>query len=170
MSNRKLVLVPVLGALSLGLSACGGGVSSTPTPTPPPTPTPAPATYTKIADLTGDRTFQTGGMQYDSSTTGALSNGAVVNFGSGTTVAYTASSDTYTLTAPGGALTASFGPSNALPPNPNQPNTQQWRVVNGTTSDVLTLIVPSSSGGVPLSYTIIGIWNHLTPTAATNRL
>lgn len=120
--------------------------------------------------MSGDRTFQTGGVQYDSDITG-LSNGTVVNFGSGTTVAYAAASDTYTLTAPGGTPTASFGPLNALPPNPNQPNTQQWRVMNGSTGDNLTLIVPTTSSGVPLSYTIIGIWNHLAPSGiTTNRL
>ena len=171
MPNRNLLMVVVSASLGLSLSACGGdSVSSTPPPPPTPTPTPPPPTYIKLVDITGDRTFQTGGIQYDIDGSGAFSNGSVVNFSSGTTVAYTAATDTYTLTAPGGATTASFAPVNALPINPSQPNAQQWRVVNGTTTDILTLIVPSSSGGVPLSYMIIGSWGHQTPTGTTYRL
>lgn len=167
MSGRTILAAAMLAGMGLSLSACGdGSVNSTPPPAPTPTPTPPPPTYTKIADLTGDRTFQTGGVQYDAVNSG-FANGATANFGSGTTVAYTAATDTYTLTAPGGGTTASFAPSNALPPNPNTPNVQQWQVINGTTTDILTLIVPKNSAGVALSYMIIGTWGHVTPTATT---
>ncbi|MFM5918174.1 MAG: transferrin-binding protein-like solute binding protein [Novosphingobium sp.] len=167
MTGRKILAAGAVAGLGLSLAACGGGsVGSTPTPTP--TPTPPPATYTKLVDMSGDRTFQTGGVQYDADATG-FSNGTAANFGSGTTVAYTQATDTYLLTAPGGAVTASFSPANAQPPGP-VPNVQQWVKTSGTTTDVLTLIVPSNSSGVTLSYTIIGTWGHITPAGQTYRI
>lgn len=95
-----------LAASPLALAACGGGggdIASTGTPPPPP------ATYTKIADMTGNRIFQTSGITYNTSTNG-FTNGTNQAFGSGMTVAYNSATDSYTLTAPDGA-SQTFGPA-----------------------------------------------------------
>ena len=143
------------------LSACsggggGGGLASTPTP--------PPASYTKIVDMTGDRTFQTGGIQYNTPPGGGFSNTTSFAFGSGITVAYTAASDSYKLTAPDGS-TVTFDPSNAQTP-PAGSNSQLWVKTVGTTRDQLLLSVPTISG-VPLSYTLIGSWGHFDTTNVT---
>lgn len=144
----------VLGLLLAGCGDGGGGsVASTPVPT-----------YTKIADMTGNRTFQTAGVIYNASPAG-FSNGASYAFGSGVTVAYTASSDSYTLTAPGGA-TQTFGPGD-VQTDPIQQNIIRYVKVNGTTRDQLSLIVPTVGSGVPLSYTILGAWATLNTSDKT---
>jgi hypothetical protein len=141
-------------ALGLALAGCGdggsGGVVST---------GPGP-TYTKVADLKGDHTFQTAGVQYDTGTAG-FTNGSTQAFGSGVTVAYTASTDSYKLTAPDNS-TVTFGPADAVAPTPSTPpNTQVWSKANADgTVDRLTLIVPTTAQGVPLSYTIVGTWGR----------
>lgn len=149
-------------ALALILAGCGdsggGTVASTPTPTPTPTPT---ATYTKIADMSGDRTFQTGGIQYQTAPNTGFTNGTGLNFGSGVTVAYTASSDTYRVTAPDGS-NQTFSPVEAQPPAAGS-TTQTWIKNTGTIRDQFSLTVPSV-GGVPLSYTIVGNWGHIDTT------
>ncbi|MDH7972319.1 hypothetical protein QH494_09010 [Sphingomonas sp. AR_OL41] len=142
------------------LSGCGGGsstggVASTPTP---------PASYTKIADMTGNRTFVTGGIQYNSVPNVGFSNAATQAYGAGVTVAYTAASDSYKLTAPDGS-TVTFDPSNAQAPTPGS-NAQTWVKISGTTRDQFLLAIPSV-GGVPLSYTVIGTWSTIDTT--TNR-
>jgi hypothetical protein len=154
--------LPMLAMLSGcgGGASTGGGVASTPTPTP--------ATYVKIADMTGDRTFQTGGVKYNTSATG-FSNGATEAFGSGVVVSYTAATDTYRLTAPDGA-TATFDPSSVQPPPPGS-TALQWVKVTGTTRDQFTLSVPLVNG-VPLSYTVVGVWGraaHCGERHAENR-
>lgn len=165
---RKLAAGPAI-AFTLVLSACGGdsgGVTSTPTPTPTPTPT---ASYTKIADMTGDRTFQTGGVQYNTGPSG-FSNGTNLAFGNGVRVAYTAASDSYTLTAPDNT-TVTFNPSEVVQPAPAA-NTIQWlkRNSSNVVTDQFTLIVPTS-GGVALSYTIIGTWGtNLNSSSPTYRI
>lgn len=148
-----LVLVMPLTACGGGSSGGGGGVVSTPAPS-----------YTKIVDMTGNRSFQTAGVSYNTSAAG-ISSPAVQAFGSGVTVAYTASSDSYTLTAPGGA-TQSFSPAELQPQNPSTPNLIQYAKTVGTTRDLLSLIAPTS-GGVPLSYTVVGTWGTADLTAGT---
>lgn len=149
-------------AMGLALSGCGGGsggLTSTPGPS---------VTYVKIADMTGDRTFQSAGIQYTTSATPGFNNATTQAFGSGVTVAYTASSDTYKLTAPDGT-TASFGPADAVAPGPTTPpNTQQWLRLNGNVRDSLFLIVPTVSG-VALSYTILGSWGQLSTATAQSQ-
>jgi hypothetical protein len=151
--NRILTAQMTALAMMLALSACGdgGGVSSTPTPTP--------ASYTKIADLSGDRTFQTAGVQYNTGA-GGFTNGSTQALGSGVTVAYTASNDSYKLTAPDNS-TATFGPANVVTSPPPPANTMVWANNNGTSTDRLNLIVPTTAQGVPLSYTLVGTWGHL---------
>ncbi|GAA0335132.1 hypothetical protein GCM10009087_51850 [Sphingomonas oligophenolica] len=146
-----LPLFTLLAACSGGSG--GAGIGSAPPP---------PASYTKIADMTGDRSFQTAGIQYDTSPAG-FSNASSYALGSGVTVAYTAANDTYRLTAPDGT-SATFDPSSAQQPTPGS-NSQIWIKTVGTTRDQFTLTVPTVSG-VPLSYTVLGIWGHID--TATN--
>lgn len=161
----------MLAASSLALAACGdggGGIASTGTP-----PTP-PATYAKIADMTGNRTFQTGGVTYNADPL-RLMDGTTQQFGSGVTVAYNASADSYTVTAPAGpavifflsgtsptttsfsGMTQTFGPADLQPANPSLPNGVTYVKVDGTARHQLTLIAPG--GSVPLSYTTLGTWS-----------
>jgi len=139
------------------VSSGGGGVASTPAPTP------APATYTKIVDMSGDRTFQTGGVQYNPAGN-AFNNPTNQTYGNGVRVAYTAASDSYTLTAPDNT-TVTFNPSEVVQP-PVNANTIQWQKRNAASAvtDVFTLVVPTS-GGVALSYTLIGTWGTNLATA-----
>lgn len=148
-------------ALPLALSACGGGstgttaVASTPgSPTTPGTT----YTYTKLADMSGDRTFQTAGVHYNS-VTGALANGTADALGSGATVSYVASTDTYNLSATG--QTASFAPVDLVTAqsSPNVANTLVYQKTSASGSDSLRLVVPVV-GGVALSYTLLGNWTH----------
>lgn len=127
------------------------------------TPTPPPATYTKLADLTGDRTINTVGIQYASGPGINFTQTQTLASGSGVRLAYTAATDTYVLTAADGT-TASFAPSNALPVDPAAPNVQRWDKTAGTTRDLLALIVPKVNN-VPLSYVALGSWNHVDTTA-----
>src|SRR4051794_21533801 len=150
---RKAFLLGTALPVFAALSACsggsgGGGLNSTPTPTP--------ASYTKIVDMTGDRTFQTGGVQYNVNPSG-FSNASTQAFGSGVTVAYTVANDSYKLTASDGS-TVTFDPSNAQTPPPGS-NSQVWVKSAGTIRDQFFLNVPSVSG-VPLSYTLTGSWGH----------
>jgi hypothetical protein len=122
--------------------------------------TPPPPAYTKIVDMTGNRTFQTGGITYLAGSSG-FSNGTTQAFGSGTTVAYNAANDSYTLTAPDGA-TQTFGVAdrqievgaNGVPPSPNS---LFYSKFIGNTGHKFTLVAPG--GSVPLSYTVIGTWS-----------
>lgn len=151
--GTALPLFALLGACSGGSG--GGGLSITPTPTP--------ASYTKIADMTGDRSFQTGGIQYNTGPAG-FSNASTLAIGSGVTVAYTAASDTYRLTAPDGS-NVTFDPSNAQPPQPGS-TAQVWVKTVGTTRDQFFLSIPTVSG-VPLSYTVVGSWGRFDTTNNT---
>lgn len=144
---RGLAPVSAL-ALGLALAGCGGGggggggVVSTPTS----------PTYTAIADMTGNRTFQIAGVQYNTSPSG-FTNGAVFLPGSGMTVSYTESSDSYQVSLPGGQ-SYTFTPANLVNPQP-QANTIQYRKASGTVVEQLTLIAPTN-GSVPLRYTVLG--------------
>lgn len=151
MDRSKLLTVC---GMTVFLAACGGDgglASSGPPPSPPG------VTYTKLADMTGDRTFQTAGVTYDPTAQG-FANTSAQAFGSGAQVAYNAATDSYTLSA-AGATTATFAPSNLVLPQP-APNTVQYLIRSNTNAptDVLTLMVPRSANGVALSYTLIGTW------------
>ncbi|PTS87588.1 hypothetical protein DBR17_05725, partial [Sphingomonas sp. HMWF008] len=144
--SLTLPLATMLGAC--GGSAGVGSVGSTPTP-------PAAATYTKIADMSGDRTFQTAGIEYNTGP-GVLGTGvSTFAFGSGVTVAYTASSDSYRLTAADGS-TVTFDPSNVQSGTPI-PNGVLYVKTVGTTRDQFSISAPTVAG-VPLSYTVVGSW------------
>lgn len=147
---RCAVMLPVCFALSAcggEATSGGGGVASTG------------VTYTKLADMSGDRTFQTGGVHYNVSASG-LSNIATDNFGSGASIAYTASSDSYTLTAPGGGSTI-FGPADFKQAQsaPNVPNMIVYQKTTSAGTEMLGFSSPAVNG-VNLSYTLIGSWLH----------
>lgn len=147
----------VLCAAALSLAACADGSSGIGSWSTSP-----PVTYTKIADMTGNRTFQTGGVTYS----GGFLNGSSQAFGSGTTVAYNAAADSYTVTAPGGA-TQTFTSADLQPPNQQQLNTVTYLKDTGQTHETLSLIAPTSGGNVPLSYTVVGTWSTLNSSTMT---
>jgi len=125
----------------------------------------ASGSYTKIADMSGDRTFQTVALQYNAGTIAGFTNATTQAFGTGPTVAYTEATDTYKLTAPDGT-TASFGPADVTASSSGIPNALQWSKVSGTKRDQLILGVPTVDG-VALSYTTFGSW--ITTDTATNQ-
>lgn len=132
--------------VGLMLSGCGGGgVASTPTPA-----------YTKLSNLSGNQTFQSAGIHFtfaNSQPSGYSSQ----KYGSGVVIAYTAASDSYTLTAPDGT-TATFSSSGSPPPlaPPPPPNT----TILYSGSDRFSATIPTING-VTLSYTSIGDWNSI---------
>jgi hypothetical protein len=112
--------------------------------------------------MSGNRTFQTAGVRVTTGPAG-FSDAGIQALGSGVTVAYTASSDSYTLTAPDNT-TATFAPSDVVPSA--APNAQVWMKPSVIPSEApaveqgsLTLAVPVVNG-VPLSYTIFGSWAY----------
>lgn len=156
-ANRFLTAQAAALAITVALGGCGGGSGSGIVSTP--TPTPTPASYTKIVDMSGDRTFQTAGVEYTASAPNGLTNGTTQALGNGVTVAYTASSDSYKLTAPDGTTTT-FNPLDVSVPSPSAPNSQRW--AKPGTNEAFVLTVPTVDG-VALSYTIVGSWQR--PTA-----
>ncbi len=132
--------------LGLLLSGCGGGGSVASTPAP---------TYTKLANLSGNQTFQSAAIHFtfaNSQSAGYSSQ----KYGSGVVIAYTASSDSYTLTAPDGT-TDTFS-STATPPPGFTPPPNTVVLFGGSGSFSVTAPVVN---GVALSYTAIGSWNHI---------
>jgi hypothetical protein len=148
-------------ALAMAVAACGGGssggggVASTPGPS-----------YTKIVDMSGNRTFQTAGVQYTVST-GVISDGVGHSMGSGVTVAYTAASDSYQLTAPDGS-TVTFGAADFVPAR-SIGTTLVYVKVSGTGQDEFILTVPNSAA-IPLSYTVVGTWLRVNGATGISRL
>ena len=151
----KAAALATVAVMGLALGGCGdGGVASTPTP-PPPTY----QTLQQIVTQGGNRSFSTSGVQ---------GGGADVTsnpYGSGVKVAYTASSDSYTLTSPDGTTTATFGPANIVSPAPS-PTSVQYNVNGNGTADNFT-IGTAMVNGVALSYTLTGQWLHATNTGVT---
>lgn len=151
--------------LGFALGGCGGGsggVASTPPPT-------TAASYTKIIEMSGDRTFQSAGVQY-SQVPGGFANGTAQALGSGVTVAYLSASDSYRLTAPDG-VTVTFTPADVVSQPSTTPNTLQWSKRTATGSDSFTLTVPTSGvGGVALNYMVFGSWSHTEGANTIGRL
>ena len=136
-------------ALGLLLSGCGGGGGTASTP---------PPTYTKLADLTGNRTFQSAGAHWTFSP-GQLSGLSVQKYGAGVTIAYNASSDSFTLTAPDG-VTDTFSSATSTPPAGFVPPPDGVVLYNNTGG---IFVVPKQPlvNGVALSYTALGGWVHI---------
>lgn len=94
----------------------GGGGTPSPSPTPTPTPTPTPISYTRFADLTGDRNFQTacaGVQQGNLQGITASDFGEGISQGRGLEVAFGATNGTWTITGPG--FVTAFAPADADP-------------------------------------------------------
>ena len=152
MNLHKMRTLALMAASSVPLAACGdgggGGVASTPPPA---------ASYQTLSQLSGNQSFQTGGIHLTSTQTGAVSNLGASDFGTGTTVTYTAATDTYVLQAPDGT-TATFAPGNVTSSQAGAFVRYSSTSASGT--DNLILAHPAI-GGVSLSYTLIGNWNHI---------
>jgi hypothetical protein len=155
MIKARLAAHASLVSLAVLLAGCGGGGgdNSTPTPTPAPTPAPPPSylTLTELVAQGGDRSFETAGVEYHGAPD--FTGGATTQkFGSGVKVDYQASSGNYTLTAPNSDTGVFNDPADVTM------NDAAHGVVNfANASGNLSLIVPQVDG-VPLSYTLIGIW------------
>lgn len=107
--------------------------------------------------MTGDRTLQSAGVRFVEAGNVAAAFGDKFDFGKGVTVAYTASTDSYKLTAPDRTTTVNFTPADAFPST--ETNTLEWSKHTGGDRDDLFLTIPTVNG-VTLSYTIIGTWSH----------
>lgn len=156
-------------AMVLTLAGCGGGsgggVSSTPTPVP--TPSSTPANYTKIVDMSGDRTFQTTGVQFTQRN--GFTDPSIQAPGNGVTLAYVQATDSYKLTAPD-STSVTVGPSNVGASEDS--NSIQWNKSsvnssnNGPVYDNVIITAPVVNG-VALSYTVVGTWIHADVSAVT---
>ncbi|MBV1691745.1 transferrin-binding protein-like solute binding protein [Novosphingobium sp. G106] len=140
--------------IGLMLTGCGSGESGSVVSTP----TPTPASYTKLSDMSGDRTLQTAGVQYSQTVATGVTNSTSQPLGSGFSLAYTASSDSYKLTASDGT-SVTFLPLDRQPTSPSMPNVQHWAQRTLACLDNFFLTAPTV-GGVALSYTVIANWQH----------
>lgn len=137
--------------LGLLLSGCGGGsgggsgVNSTPAPT-----------YTKLANLTGNQTFQTAGINFTVAS-GTPFPYSSQKFGSGVVIAYNAANDSFTLTAPDGTVDTFSSTTGSPPPGFVPPPNTVVLFGNSGLFSVTTPVV----NGVALSYTAMGSWNHI---------
>lgn len=154
---------------ALMLAACGGGsdggsslvsvisgaTAPTPTPTPIPTPTPTPtpmatptpaSSYTRYADLTGDRSFQTACASLVLGT-GLPTPQPAVPFGDSLSLGYAAASGSWSVDGDGVAL--AFAGSEAVSAPAGQKIYQH--TVAGSTQQ-LTITEPSASS-TTLNYT-----------------
>jgi hypothetical protein len=143
---KRLCLGGSIMASSLFLSGCGGSgdVASTPAPT-----------YTKLANLSGNQTFQSAGISFTVANSQPFGYSSQ-KYGSGVVIAYTASSDSFTLTAPDGT-TDTF--SSTAPPPPGFSPPPNTVVLFGSLS-TFSITAPVVNG-VALSYTAIGNWNRI---------
>lgn len=144
----SIAALPLIPALAL--AGCGGGdggsggVSSTPPP----------ATYARMADVaTGSYSFQSAGVTYTGTSSG-FSNGSANALGSGGTIAYNVSSDTFTITAAGGA-SQTFTAANLV--NSGSSAAVQFAKTVGMTQDTLQVTVP-------LTYAMVTVWNRTDTT------
>ena len=159
--RRVLLVSSALALASCGGESGGGGATAsvpvvggaTPTPTPPVTsPSPAPTPYPTYAQLTGDQSFKTGcaALSYDFSPPLAV---PVSPFGTGLTLGYTASTQTYVVTPDPrntglfGTQARSFGPADRDPAAPPTA-TAYLRTTNGFI-ERLAIGSNGAGGGTP---------------------
>jgi hypothetical protein len=163
-----LGLVAAVG-MGLSLAACGeGSVGSTPAPTPSPTPTPTPTptppptgtNSSLLAPLlsetfSNDATTSSGTFPAATSLTAAPST---------LTISYNQTNQTYTILTQD--RTQSFA---ATDRDATQSSAEQttFKKVNGTTTDLLTLTNPGSSGRYLYTYVGAGFWQRSVQGAST---
>jgi hypothetical protein len=150
-----------VGAAGLVLAGCGGdggssppisvipgGPSPTPTPSSSPTATPTPsASYQTYAQLTGNQSFQTACAALNFSNGNPPAPQPATNFGDGLTLAYTAATDSYTISGDG--LSLSYAPAQLDPAAPAGVR-GYLRTENGFTQRFS--IGTPAPGGVALDY------------------
>jgi len=133
-------------AIVLFLSGCGGegggGVNSTP----------APPSYKTLDQLTGNQTFQTGGVHFQVNA-GTFSGQGTDAFGHGLVIDYNDAAGTFTLTAPGGT-TGTFTQADFVPAA-SDATTRVFEKFTGARGQELILSRPLV-GGVQLSYLEVG--------------
>ncbi len=148
-----------------GASGGGGGVVTTPPPvtggpgTPTPTtPTPTPPNTSLMSPMVSE-TFAaqsvTGTARFGGTGTVPGAAGAAP-----LSIAYDASTNSYTLTTGGRSQT--FRPANAVP---GTGGTREYRVINGATQDSLVLTQPGTSGSLNYQYVGGGFWQRSTTGA-----
>ncbi|MBB4615186.1 transferrin-binding protein-like solute binding protein [Novosphingobium taihuense] len=149
--NRKILTATATMFPAFLLASCGGGsdggMASTPAPV-----------YKTLAELSGDQTFQSGGIVGDPAGI-ELRSESTVAFGQGVEIKYFAASDTYNLNN-GSGLVVEFTPAQVV--NRNE-NTVTWQKPNGPVLDTLSISNPSVNG-VKLSYVLLGNWTHIEPS------
>lgn len=162
-------------AVSVFLCACGGGgggigsAGSSPpatgggsAPTPAPTPTP---TNTTVTDLVASQTFASDAatelVLIDRTTSTGIN---ATPKGTALTVAYDASTRSYSLSSPDFSQT--FGPDDIQ-------SSDQYETVyfkTGTTRDRLTMVKIPYSGETPTRYVGLGFWQRSSSTTAQQDL
>lgn len=142
-------------SLATLLASCGGGDGGGGMASTPP-----PVTYKTLAELSGDQTFQSGGI------TGVpvgpeLRNQSTLAFGQGVEIRYSAATDSYNLNN-GSGLVVEFAPAQVVNRNDT---TVTWQKPAGNGAvDFLSISNPSVNG-VKLSYALFGNWTHYQPGA-----
>ncbi len=175
MKMGKISSASVL-ALGLMLSACGGGsggVASTPTPSPSPSPSPTPSptptpTPTPNVSLIGPLTSESFANHATTSRGNYDSNGVPpTNLAANPTtltIAYDQGSQSYTVTTQSRSQTFA-----AADVDLTQSNAQitTYKKVNGTTTDLLTLTKPGTSGSLTYRYVAGGFWQRTVQTGTS---
>lgn len=156
----KSIACLTLLTLPLTLAACGGGSTGTTGVAS----VSSAASYTKLANLTGNQAFQSGGVHWSAGSP-AISNPGKEAFGQGVVLAYNAATDTFTLTAPDGT-SGDFSQMDLLSAQSNA-TTRMFRRTTATGVQQFTLVTPTVAG-VPLSYTQFATFlNSVGPVATT---
>lgn len=140
-----------VAAISLGFMLSGCGDGGGPASTPPP---PSYQTLKQIVAAGSDHSFATSGIQVTFDSSGNPGNLVSRPLGSGVTIAYTASNNSYTVTAPEGN-SAVFTPAELVA---NPPGYAGSATYSSPTSYNRLMLVPASVNGVALSYTMMGGW------------
>lgn len=163
MGGARFSRVLALGAISLCLAACGGGgTSSTPAPSPSPTPTPGP-TQTN-ANLLGPLVSES--FTNDAtSASGTFPGAASLVAGPSTlTISYNQSNNAYTIQTQGRTQTFSPGDKDASKSTAEQTT---FKKTSGSTTDLLTLTNPGTSGRFLYKYVGAGFWQRSVQSSSS---
>jgi hypothetical protein len=155
-----------LAATSVILTACGGGgggVNSTPTPTPTPTPSPTPTPNSDlIAPLTSEsfaNDASLGTISVSKLTGSATQDAGATSFD----ISYNSGTDSYSVTD--GSLSRTFGRT-SIDPSQSNDRITTYKIVNGTTTDFLTLTTPGTGTG-QTRYVGAGFWQRVTEDSSS---